>query len=1750
MRRFIPILAAVGLLLVGDVAAADTTDQPILRLDADGPLTFVSALAYGPGGRSLYEAGWDKVVRVWQTDEAGRWQLTRNLTYRIPIAAGLAGAINALAVSPDGRWLAVGGLGVVRGTNDLRLPGWLAPARAVLTDEMRVDQGVIYLFNTETREAKSLREHRGPIVGLEFAAATGGPPVLVSAGQDWDAESKSFVGAVRVWNVATGEHLAGISTPLSANRPALAAWRRGNNPWQTIVAFAWSGDEKLQVWDVDRNILREVADGQYNNTLAYWAAGQRLVTGSTERVKLWRLDRFPDEPPQLDQELTLPAQSVPRALALSSSRAGGTVDRIAMIVRHPSADQEDRLHLADLSPLRLLPDAVPLWNGKGTMPALAASAGSTNVAVAGGPSHQLIHLSSAVPATAAPQVVRVAASSPLASGFVRRGDVVGLILARDAQKTAGWIFDPQNGWTRATAEWKPAEPATADWQITTVPRADERPTTRAQVHVRGPQIQKQLTLLPGLDVTAVAMLPQAPGIDVPIAAVAAHNRGQPSLQLWDVRAGRPVRELTGHIERIRSLAFSADGALLASTANDGTTCLWKLSDLKEIVAARGMLPTVLTTYGDGRLEVTELAGEAEVGGLAPGDRLLGLVVNGELRTISSPADFYLDLSHIRPGDTAIIRYERGGAQHDATVRLIQGIDDRKPLVSLFLDAADRPDVSAWVAWSPLGPFESIGEQADPWIGWHFNTSTSPIPAKFAVAGEYRKLLRPGLLSNVLTKHELPREKVPPLPRPDVGIWLDGVGSEPLQLNEERAVHIARDAGRLHVTIDGLEPRAVASATWQRGDQPPQPLTFSEGNAWEAAITGLSQNRGEQSVRVHVVTREESPQTFVQQALVAFDAPLPTLELGAPYKDAVDEPPFTVKAEVASQTDAPANVSVRLEHRAGGKTILDKTVSVKSGTQVTHELTLEPGVNTIRWTARNELPDAQATSVERVITYARWPDPPPQIVLRAASGLRGPSESLTGELRAPWVVEEPLLQLTGTIVGRAPLVDGTIQFGDAGPRRNLTGFKAGLERLDVKEELRLQPGPQTIRVRAASRDGEPAEAGLAVEYRPQLPTIAWRSPAAEAVFVSGRDPREVELRVALGTTPDDIPFETQWLHNDLPVNLQPVADLPARTLGGRVELKRGENRFQVRLTNRWQQVRSESLAVSLQDPPVVQDVVAASPKVEQPWTTLVVRAASPAELPPLEVEVAGQAVATDEPVKGGAEDGPAIWTLTLRDVPLSQGLNRLPVRVRNADGWSLTAKETTVEVIKPPARTPDVEFLAPVTDATVDASEFTVRCLVRSESPLRRVVLMQDGKPLKEFDTAAQRRLGESRYELATETVVKLEPRDNVFELFAMNEGGRASKSRFLSYIPPPVQVVVDRLRGLEDEGLALTPHGFEAGVGRFDAAAPKANMLLEGRVRWGAQAATVSQLRPTLHVRVNGMLQTPIPLEIAEGAAAETIWRTPVCLTAAKNNRLDVELIGIEQDVGSRTEIDVDCAAPDTRQRLHLLVVGVNETDPDALQNRAMKVAGTNRVDGESLADQALSQGRIYGPLTGEVTSKRIRAQLGRICRAINATRRTVGGSDVVLFYYRGAEAVSRDGEFYLLTSESADNPNLQQSAISGDVLSKYFQQSPGAQLLLFDVQRKPLEGAQVDGLPAARWPRDTTVAALRFAWTRDGEVPNPARLLLALETAAPRAGTLDKLSRNLEEIYESAKQQVGAALVYERHVPPGLRALVLAQEP
>lgn len=127
LRRAVHLWVLLGTLLAGlaqAAAAPSGASQPMLRIDPETHTAMVRAAAFDASRQRIYTASDDKTVRIWQLPDAQPVG-----TLRVPILDGAEGQLYALALSPDGRWLAVGGW-----------TGW----------EWE-QQASVYLFDTETQ---------------------------------------------------------------------------------------------------------------------------------------------------------------------------------------------------------------------------------------------------------------------------------------------------------------------------------------------------------------------------------------------------------------------------------------------------------------------------------------------------------------------------------------------------------------------------------------------------------------------------------------------------------------------------------------------------------------------------------------------------------------------------------------------------------------------------------------------------------------------------------------------------------------------------------------------------------------------------------------------------------------------------------------------------------------------------------------------------------------------------------------------------------------------------------------------------------------------------------------------------------------------------------------------------------------------------------------------------------------------------------------------------------------------------------------------------------------------------------------------------------------------------------------------------------------------------------------------------------------------------------------------------------------
>ena len=207
--------------------------QPVLRSVLTGHTGLVKAIAVAPDGRWLATGGSDKTVRIWDV-ATGEERA---------VLARRAERVEAVAVAPDGRWLAVGGWG-----------------------------RTVRIWDVATGQQRRALATRTKWVGA----------LAVSPDGRWLATG-SHNGSVRIWDVATGQQ-----------RGALAA----RTKWVGAMAWAPDGswlatagsDETVRIWDVATGQQRTVLTGHAERVDAVAVApdGSWLATaGSDETVRIW-----------------------------------------------------------------------------------------------------------------------------------------------------------------------------------------------------------------------------------------------------------------------------------------------------------------------------------------------------------------------------------------------------------------------------------------------------------------------------------------------------------------------------------------------------------------------------------------------------------------------------------------------------------------------------------------------------------------------------------------------------------------------------------------------------------------------------------------------------------------------------------------------------------------------------------------------------------------------------------------------------------------------------------------------------------------------------------------------------------------------------------------------------------------------------------------------------------------------------------------------------------------------------------------------------------------------------------------------------------------------------------------------------------------------------------------------------------------------------------------------------------------------
>ncbi|MFG2041948.1 hypothetical protein [Dactylosporangium sp. NPDC048998] len=527
-------------------------------------------------------------IRAYETKptpetEAVLRQATVTSRRRATVKAGHDGAVNGVAFSPDGGWLASSGRDgvvrvwaragwVLRGPPVTVLRGHQGPAWGVAfsPDGQRLasagEDGTVQVRDWRTTQEVVLRGHAGPVLDVAF-----GPEgrKLASGGADgtvriWDLAVHSAVvlpgDPSKVWSVAfspDGKHLAaahadGTVRVWNSNDRSLERRLTGHGAPVRSVAFSPDGhwlassgeDGTVRMWDMTAaRDSAQVLQGHAGivEAVTFSPDGRNLATcGQDGTIRIWNTGSAVNP-------LTLRGhRGVVWGVAfdprggheLASAGADGTVSL------WDTSGYGDPLmlngHRGSVGPVDFSPDgsrlasggqdgSVHIWNTRSIDDTVVLNGpGGAITDVVFGPDGRQTAAGSS---DGAVRIWRSAGDTAPRTLHGHQGSVWTVAISPDGRRVAS---GGQDGTVRV-------------WNTT----GDQEPLV-LRGHDR--------------DVNAVAFSPNGQRL--------ASGGDDGTVRLWDTTGGRKPLVLRGQEGGVRSVAFSPDGRHLATSGNDGTVRLW------------------------------------------------------------------------------------------------------------------------------------------------------------------------------------------------------------------------------------------------------------------------------------------------------------------------------------------------------------------------------------------------------------------------------------------------------------------------------------------------------------------------------------------------------------------------------------------------------------------------------------------------------------------------------------------------------------------------------------------------------------------------------------------------------------------------------------------------------------------------------------------------------------------------------------------------------------------------------------------------------------------------------------------------------------------------------------------------------------------------------------------------------------------------------------------------------------------------
>lgn len=1727
---------------------------PFPRIVADGPAGRVKSVAFAHGGKTLYAAGWDKLIYRWDLVN-GLWESRPDGMLTVPVGGGMDGIIEAMAISPDGNWMAAGGLGVKRKVADSRQSG-LEMSAEFLSDDQRLDEGTIYLFHLPTGQVKLLRGHRGAILGLKFAVNSS--EHLISVAESWNDKTKSFQTDLIGWNTTTGETVGQLLSfragndekPLPpwdglAKPPGLVAFTSEDG--RLLAAIAWPDQKQefgLRLWEVSQGRTSPIDNSRqhfYFDVDVDPSRPRDLLTCSASQVNGHGvIRRWPD----------VAATGKVSSAAQMSHDFGMNLIPSELVSEKIENETFGAVILVQWENKQRVLRGMRITENRGVS-AGEIPLNSSFAFIAVSPSGLIAWSALDEPGVHVGRELNVdkpqfTLSSPVTGfqnvEFVTRDGHPGLLLKPRNPAQVPLIFSPNaRSLSSDTTGWQPDTLEESIPNVSINSRLDEdRQVLSIDVQRSAASHRVRITSDDESAKFSENFLVRLlhPETEKPLLLVAFNQRSQPHVQVYDLVSGEKLREYSAHTGTIRDLSIQKNGKLFATVSSDATVRLCWLGDLIERKEVRGAL-----RHGNQQLKLSLnaqqlVAVEMAMDPLQKGDVIQTIDIGSGPQVVKTPHDCFYLASQVAPETEVTIMTQRGPQK----VRLGSAVDIQRELLAIACSSAPKEKSWDWIAWHPSGTYDFQGLTAKSWLHWHFNTGEAARPSQIARAEKYdQEFLRTDFLASLWETGAMP--KAQPAPPPKISLWIQNSDGNPIDDTRHGLPFLrsSRDLNTGLVNIESDSPALLAEGIhWSLLDSSEKILAQGDAVQQQEHLWSfqpkfdLSQS-GRYTLTVSVIRGGHPHPTWNRSLDLRYQNPAPQLDVHQipPVTD-LENLPLTIT--VKSSQESILRLTPKSKTEPIEQLVAPGEQSVEMGA------TLELGLNEFELTVtnRNALPGYESFERSRkVLAIVRTPSKPVTQQFELLSWTMDSYNPVDLKSTESAVRIRTDSQEIKAIIGGKVTPDVSFEINGTPQPEKVEGDGP----FEIRDTIKLKSGINQLRVRA----GNEVLGTVNLLLAPDLPVIGPIQIAKQSltqdeaakqwpleVLVDGLHAPKINIQSLATGTFDPSQHRTHVLLDgkvlpEITVKVTSLNDGQNR-LSADLEVPAGGHRIQIQVSDDLESETSSAVMIQRITPPRLLKLTEVNREGSKVFAKLEFDSApeSTVTADQIRISVNGNPVPISDQLSIVTESERTIAQVSFQ---ADSGQNNIVQSWLEQDERRLTVP-ASLEVRLPAAsgKTPVIEVDAP---GQTTKQNPPIGLRIRSEVPVHTIQIGTDVDSMIDIPQKYWKKSDGLVEILKQDFSFQVEPGVNQILVLAENEYGVSRSTATVSYVRSPIS----------SGHLSFSSH--EKSIGFFDSErhfgqVPISQNRINGEIRIPNQDLSNNHVQ----VWINGFLQLPTA-SLKRNAGSETYgFITNVTLTRQKRNYVWLhfpENVKLANDF--RRDFTVDCERPMVTQKLVVLMMAPAQVSRDERPRREEELkqrlraalkARSQETRVSSDAFESIDDNIVL--LDKEATWSKLKVQLMRI----------KSDNPVVLLYYQGHELALPNelnaGTFGLTTygyKADRSQPINPETLVTEKELTKVLSDIGGAHLLILDLVDSNQPAAPVS------FGRDPRLGVFRFVKKPD----QPSSVVDELaEALSPKVGN-DRDLKNVRQLMETSIRRSGRGFP-EFHVPPALERLRLATTP